>query len=104
MPNLIKPTKVVREPDGSWRHPDLPNFPDGAALVCEHWRQQQGLEVVGTPLDGNADPEVAARFFAANDPDFSYWQPQPPAGRGWFPLAMHNTASGPICWWARRAA
>ena len=98
---LIQPAPVVRDENGMFQHPDMPNFDEGDGDKCKAWVAEQGLTVTQVCLE-YADEAVADRYFEAGDPDCSYWEPDRPDGEGWFCLAIHDTDDGPVCWWARR--
>ena len=99
---LIQPVPVVRDENGMFQHPDLPDFDEGDGDKSKAWTAAQGLEVAMVSLDGSAPEEVADRYFESGDPDCSYWEPYKPDGEDWFCLAIHDTDDGPVCWWARR--
>ncbi|WP_296257697.1 MULTISPECIES: hypothetical protein [unclassified Pseudomonas] len=99
---LIKHWPVRRDENGFSQHPDLPDFDEGDGDKCKAWIAEQGLEVVKAELEYHSDEAVSERYFEADDPDCSYWEPDRPDGEGWFCLAIHDTDDGPVCWWARR--
>jgi hypothetical protein len=43
---LIGPVEVVRDEDGYWYHPDIPDF-DEDAEAWKAWLEAQGLKVTG---------------------------------------------------------
>ncbi|MDH2077205.1 hypothetical protein [Pseudomonas atacamensis] len=98
---LIQPAPVVRDANGWFQHPDMPDFDEGDGEKCKAWVAEQGLTVSQARLE-YADEAVADRYFESGDPDFSYWKPERPDDEGWFCLAIHDTDDGPVCWWARR--
>lgn len=100
--NLIKHAIVRRDENGMFKHPDLPDFDEGDGEKCKAWIAQQGLQVVMVELETDAPEEIAERYFESGDPDCSYWEPNRPDGEGWFCLAIHDSDSGPVCWWGRR--
>jgi hypothetical protein len=97
---LIEPVPVIRDENGFFHHPGLPDFDEGDGDKCKAWIAEQELEVAMVSLE-YADEAVSERYFEAGDPDCSYWEPDRPAGEGWFCLAIHDTDDGPVCWWAR---
>lgn len=99
---LIGPAEVIRDENGMFRHPDMPDFDEGDGDKCKAWIAEQGLEVVMVSLE-YAEEAVADRYFEGDSPDCSYWEPDRPDGEDWFCLAIHDAENGPVCWWARRA-
>lgn len=98
---MIQPTPVVRDENGMFWHPDLPEFDEGDGDKCKQWVSEQGLTVKMVSIEG-ADEAIADRYFESHDPDCSYWEPDRPEGEGWFCLSISDTDDGPACWWARR--
>ena len=98
---LIQPAPVVRDENGMFWHPDLPEFDEGDSDKCIRWVSEQGLTVKMVSIEG-ADEAIADRYFESHDPDCSYWEPDRPEGEGWFCLPISDTDDGPACWWARR--
>lgn len=99
---LIQPAPVVRDENGMFWHPDLPDFEEGDGEKSRQWTAEQGLTIRHAALEDAAEA-IADRYFEAGDPDCSYWEPDRPEGEGWFCLAISDTDDGPVCWWARRA-
>lgn len=99
---LIEPAQVIRDENGMFQHPELPNFDEGDGEKCKQWIAEQGLQVKMVELEYHSDESVSERYFEAGDQDCSYWEPDRPDGEGWFCLAIHDTDDGPVCWWARR--
>lgn len=99
--SLIEPAKVIRDENGMFQHPNMPDFDEGDGEKCKQWIAEQGMAVAMVSIE-YADEAVSERYFAAGDPDCSYWEPDRPDGEGWFCLAIHDTDDGPVCWWARR--
>lgn len=98
---LIQPAPVIRDENGMFQHPDLPDFDEGDGEKVKAWLAVQKLDVTMDSLE-YAEEAIANRYFEAGDPDCSYWIPEAPEGAGWFCLAIHDTDDGPVCWWARR--
>lgn len=98
---LIQPAPVIRDENGFFQHPDLPDFDEGDGDKCKAWVAEQELEVGMVSLEYHSDEAISDRYFEAGDPDCSYWEPDQPDGEGWFCLAIHDTDDGPVCWWAR---
>ena len=100
---LVQKAEVIRDENGMFQHPEMPDFDEGDEETCKAWIAEQGLQVKMVSLEYHSDEAISARYFEAGDPDCSYWEPDVPDGKGWFCLAIHDTDDGPVCWWARRA-
>ena len=100
----IQAAPVLRDETGNWWHPDMPPFDDGDGEKFKAWLLAQGLELSRAELGDEPEdhPAYKAVFEDANC-DFSAWEPEPPAGAGWFMLAISDTEDGPACCWVRRA-
>ncbi|MEA1064703.1 hypothetical protein [Erwinia sp. HR93] len=103
MPNKIEALEVQRDEYGCWTHPEYEKFCNGREHVPDEefndWVKAKGLEW---------DYELHADSFdylddTPYDPDFSEWQPEPPAGEGWFIGSIHDSEEGPVCIWLRNA-
>jgi hypothetical protein len=92
---------VERDKYGYWTHPVYENFCDGreniAADEFNEWLKQQGLRCFIQYRDEEEiDPNVDGY-------DISSWQPEAPAGEGWFVASIHDTEDGAVCIWLRAA-
>lgn len=104
MDKLIEAAPVVRDGDGWFWHPDMPEFEEGQEDELRAWLATQGLELTYSALDGEDDTHpVYIAYFEQGQVDISDWNPEPPAGEGWFTLAIQDSDSGPHWSWARRA-
>ena len=101
---LIQPAPVIRDENGMFQHPGLPDFEEGEGEKYRAWIAEQGLQVAMVELETDAPEGIADRYFKSGDPDCSYWKPGQPDGEGWFCLAIHDSDDGPVCWWGRRVA
>lgn len=99
---LIQPVPVVRDDEGMFYHPDMPDFDEGDGEKCKAWVAEQGLEVKMVELEYHSDESISERYFEAGEANCGYWDPDRPDGDGWFCLSIHDTDNGPVCWWARR--
>lgn len=99
---LIQAVPVVRDDEGMFYHPDMPDFDEGEGERCRVWIAEQGLEVKMVELEYHSDESISERYFEAGEADCSYWDPDRPDGDGWFCLSIHDSDDGPVCWWARR--
>ena len=100
MCNAITALPVERDQYGYWTHPEYDKFCDGREQISSDefnvWMAEQGLEwtvdyrdedfLEGTDVDGA---------------DISMWEPEKPAGEGWFVGSIHDTEDGAVCIWLR---
>lgn len=101
---LIQAAPVLRDETGNWWHPDMPPFDEGDGEKFKAWLKAQGLELSRAELGDEPEDHPAYRaIFEEANGDFSAWEPEPPAGAGWFMLAISDTEDGPACCWVRRA-
>jgi hypothetical protein len=100
---LIQAMEVVRDQNGWWTHPGVPDFGESVERY-NAWKAAQGIETTYAELDSEDDDHpVYVAYFENADTNISQWNPAPPAGDGWFTLSIHETEDGPIWVWARRA-
>lgn len=90
---------VERNQYGYWTHPVYEEFCDGREYISNEdfnvWMKDNGLEWKVDYRDEEAlDPEVDGY-------DLSTWQPEAPAGEGWFVGSIHDTDDGAVCIWLR---
>ena len=95
----ITPLPVERNQYGYWTHPVYEEFCDGREYISNEdfnvWMKDNGLEWKVDYRDEEAlDPEVDGY-------DLSTWQPEAPAGEGWFVGSIHDTDDGAVCIWLR---
>lgn len=95
----IKPLPVERNQYGYWTHPVYEEFCDGREYISNEefnvWMKANGLEwKVDYRDEEDIDPEVDGY-------DLSTWQPEAPAGEGWFVGSIHDTDDGAVCLWLR---
>lgn len=102
---LIGPVPVGRDDSGWWSHPGIPDFDEGQEVEYGAWLIAQGLVTDHASLEGE-DPTNAAYVSYYDDESCSVagWNPEAPAGEGWFTLSIHDTEDGPYWVWARRVA
>lgn len=92
---------VVRDNDGFWLHPNVPDF--GEEVSSETWRQwysDHQLEVTGHYMVDDSD-ELAERYYEEDYLAIHEWHPEPPEGFGWFLWAIFDTEDGPYCQFVR---
>ena len=102
---LIQAVPVVRDEDGHWWHPGMPDFDEGQDAEWKAWLKEQSLELSQDYLEWEdiTHPAYVA-YFIEESCSCALWTPEPPSGEGWFTLLITDTEDGP-CWvWARRAA
>ncbi|AHW28075.1 hypothetical protein IOY12_000362 [Salmonella enterica] len=97
--NKITALPVERDNYGYWTHPLYEQFCDGREVISPDefnaWLEANGLEWKVSYLDDEEiDPDV-------DGCDISTWQPDPPAGNGWFVGSIHDTEDGAVCIWLR---
>ncbi|EEL1275216.1 hypothetical protein G7224_004379 [Salmonella enterica] len=97
--NKITVLPVERDQYGYWTHPLNEQFCDGREVISPDefnaWLEANGLEWKVSYLDDEEiDPDV-------DGCDISTWQPDPPAGNGWFVGSIHDTEDGAVCIWLR---
>lgn len=97
---LIQAVDVVRDKDGYWCHPAVPEDGDGAALRA--WFEAHQLEVLAFVLWLEDTDHPAYVEYFENDGGVSAWEPAAPRGAGWFTLAIYDSEDGPQWLWARR--
>lgn len=98
----IQPAAVLRAPDGYWDHPHLPAFdPDDASGEMLSWLQEQRLQTAYDIFEDWAPDDHP--YIQTGTGSISDWQPQPPAGEGWFLLSIYETEdNGPVAMYGRR--
>lgn len=98
----IERTPVVRDADGYWTHPHLPEFSENtSAKTLTDWEATQELESRIVMFEDEA-PE-GHPYYATGSTNISDWHPTRPEGDGWFLLSIHDTENnGPMAWFARR--
>ncbi|PQK87352.1 hypothetical protein [Pantoea ananatis] len=93
---------VERDQYGYWSHPDYLAFCDGREYIPEdefdQWMEAKGLEwKVDYRDEEEIEPDVDGY-------DLSTWNPEAPAGDGWFVGSIHDTDDGAVCIWLRAKA
>lgn len=102
---LIEAAPVARDEGGAWWHPGMPDFEEGQEAEWKAWIAVQGLETVSGKLeDEDCDHPAYIAYFDDGEPCFLGWVDEPPAGEGWFTLAISDTEDGPVWSWARRVS
>ncbi|MFK8256829.1 hypothetical protein ACFL9S_03485 [Erwinia sp. AnSW2-5] len=96
---MIKPIEVQRDQCGYWTHPDYLAFCDGREFIAyaelNQWMESPCLQWYVTYRDEEeVDPDIDGF-------DLSSWEPEPPAGEGWFVGSIHDTEDGSVCIWLR---
>ncbi|MHA0917156.1 hypothetical protein ACR9H8_20745 [Kosakonia cowanii] len=100
MSDKILALPVERDQHGYWTHPVYEKFCDGREYISNEefnvWMKDNGLEWEVEYRDEEAlDPDVDGY-------DLSTWQPEAPAGEGWFVGSIHDTDDGAVCIWLRK--
>ncbi|EOI7353146.1 hypothetical protein OZ676_003646 [Yersinia enterocolitica] len=105
MIKTITAVPVERDNCGFWTHPDYFEPANGNEFGVEgEFDAWKALNRVAGKLEwmeceDNAE-ELQAAYDAGNC-DLSMWQPNPPAGDGWFLASIHDSEDGPVCYWLR---
>ena len=99
--NTITALPVERDQYGYWTHPLYDEFCDGRESITSEefnaWLDKNGLAWTVVYRDeDDIDPRIDGY-------DISTWQPEPPAGEGWFVGSIHDTEDGAVCIWLRHA-
>ena len=103
MSKLIEWAPVVRDAEGWYRHPDMPEFDEDQEMEFRVWLAAQGLRITCAALEAEANTHPAhIAYFEQGGTDASDWNPAPPAGDGWFTLSIHDSDDGPYWVWGRR--
>ncbi len=97
--NKFTALPVERDQYGYWTHPLYETFCDGREFISTE-------EFNGWLNDNNLEWTVAYRDEEDIDPDIdgydiSKWNPEKPAGEGWFIGSIHETEDGAVCIWLR---
>jgi len=101
---FFRPMEPARDREGLWLHPDWPDLDEGEDAACEAWLELIGYESTSDLLaddDRDQSRDVKARW-EAGDNDYLAWEPEPPAGEGWFLAAVFDTEDGPVATWLRQ--
>lgn len=102
MMQLIQPVEVNRCPGtGYWSHPQLPQFGEDREAF-EAWFVGQGLSVAWDEMEWSGSQDHP--YWTEDAAHCLGWEPEVPAGEGWFKLSIHDSDNGPVCTWARRVA
>ena len=97
-PKPFGPLEVVRDDDGYWFHPGIPDFggdEDPAPYIA--WMAKQGLERKGWHLDSDLEDHP----YQDGAAHCNGWDPKSP-GPEWFLTGIFDTEDGPYVSWARR--
>ncbi|MFS3509290.1 hypothetical protein [Citrobacter braakii] len=99
MSKTISEIPVERNQYGYWTHPEYDKFCDGRERISntefKAWMDKQGLQWT---IDYRDEDEVDP---AVDGYDISQWEPEKPAGEGWFVGSIHDTEDGAVCIWLR---
>lgn len=107
MDKLIQPCPIVRDSDGMFYHPDMPDHGDDHVAV-QAWMNGQGfvafsiVDLFDALLDlPDEDCERITQDWEkhSNVSEFPLLRPE---GDGWFLLSIHDTEDGPVAWWVTR--
>jgi hypothetical protein len=98
---LIGPAEALRDEDGWWFHPDVPDFEgDEDPAPFYAWIKEQQLEIKQWSMERDLDDhpywEMRSGCCGCHG-----WDPQQP-GPEWFLLGIFDTEDGPYVTWVRR--
>ena len=106
-PDLIQPVDVYRDEDGTWLHPNFPEFEgyeeDVPGDVWRAWLAEQGLRESRVTFEDDAPDELVNRYFDDGLASCAEWAPTKPDGEGWFLLGIWDTDDGPVAYWVTRS-
>ena len=94
---LIQPVAVVRDEDGWWDHPDLPDFDEDYAAF-KAWITEQRLVLQQWHMEADIDGHHP---YDDGECHCLGWNPVAPAPE-WFMIGIFDTEDGPCVSWARR--
>jgi hypothetical protein len=97
---LLAPRDIVRDKEGWLSHPDFPDLDED--VNAQEFLEAFHIEAAFVSMESD-DPTGAARYFAAGEPDCSYWTPTAPDGDGWMLLDIYDTEDGPYALFGRDA-
>ncbi|ECJ2265138.1 hypothetical protein FNH73_21515 [Salmonella enterica subsp. salamae] len=97
--SAITALPVERDKYGYWTHPLYEQFCDGREYISpiefNAWLDANNLE--WTIVCRNEEISLDDDGY-----DISTWQPEMPAGDGWFVGSIHDTEDGAVCVWLRK--
>lgn len=96
----IYPAKVMRDADGYWDHPLLPDFNEDDRRYRE-WLSTHNLTVQSTCLSDDRNHPAHDRFFEAGENNIADWEPSRPPGDYWFLLWIGPTEDDIVATWAK---
>ena len=103
-----KPFLVKQEPQrdqyGYWTHPDLLCGDEGPDDRFVAWLKLLRFSCTVTSLEHDDRPEAKAvrERFSTGDIDVLAWEPEPPAGDGWWLASIHDTQDGVVALWLNK--
>jgi hypothetical protein len=100
-PKAFGPVEVVRDKDGWWFHPGVPDFggdEDPAPYLA--WVKAEGFELKSWSMEGDLDDHPYWDL-ASDECGCKGWDPESP-GPEWFLMGIFDTEDGPYVQWARR--
>jgi len=102
-PRICLLMPVIRDEEGYWSNPGIPDFGEDDAASYQEWYEKQGLEIARKSLDDeDVDHPAYVAYFDDASSGCRGWNPAPPDGKGWHTISIHDTEDGPYWFWARR--
>lgn len=100
---FLQPTELARDRYGFWAHPDYPAGESDGGASFDAWASLVDHEHSFIMLgEDDGAEEISNRYFEGGVADVSDWQPELPAGEGWFVGSIYDTEDGPVCVWLRK--
>lgn len=92
-----------RSRDGYWSHPDLVWADEVSDDTFTSWLKYLGFawQVMLLQNDNSPDAKAVQERVNNGDIDVLAWEPEPPAGEGWWLASVHDTEEGAAALWLR---
>ena len=98
---FLVPVEPQRDAMGYWLHPDMQTNEELSDADFTAWLKYLGITTELVWLEGDDAPaakEVQKRY-NEGDLDVLAWEPQAPAGDGWWLGSIHETEDGVVALW-----
>lgn len=103
MSERIEAVEVVRDEDGFFLHPSMPDWDEGTPVSeIRKWYADRGLESHLVEAQSDMDSEAYEKMVCKEQSGYAnHWNPTRPDGNGWFMFGIWDTEDGPVCEWVR---
>ncbi|MCE2571660.1 hypothetical protein [Motilimonas eburnea] len=92
---MIQPVEVVRDENGFFFHPELPNWDEGTTPEeFEQWRQANNVSLLTVSMENSYDDDFVEAWFNGEVNDCTPWQPFVDVANA-FILTINDTEDGP---------